>query len=125
MNENLQSALAELIEKTVSGIDASAAFLEAELPDFVFQLLLWYGVYNALLFVSAFMLVALGMYFTKILIRYVDDEDKGEQGELMVLFLLVWICIAVVFMYLINLEWLQIWIAPKVWLVEYAAKMVG
>jgi len=81
--------------------------------------------FNALLFVSAFMLVALGMYFTKILIRYVDDEDKGEQGELMVLFLLVWICIAVVFMYLINLEWLQIWIAPKVWLVEYAAKMVG
>jgi len=37
MNENLQSALAELIEKTVSGIDASAAFLDAELPDFVFQ----------------------------------------------------------------------------------------
>ena len=25
----------------------------------------------------------------------------------------------------INLEWLQIWLAPKVWLIEYASKLIG
>jgi hypothetical protein len=31
---------------------------------------------------------------------------------------------AIISAMLINIEWLQIWIAPKVWLLEYAAQLV-
>lgn len=37
MNDQLQEALASIIDKTISGIEAGAAFLQAELPDVIHQ----------------------------------------------------------------------------------------
>lgn len=42
MNEQLQVALAQLLGKTIGGIDSSVAFVQSELPDVIQQLLMWY-----------------------------------------------------------------------------------
>ena len=42
--ENLDEALATLINTALAGIDSSVEFLQAEIPDIVVQLLMWHGV---------------------------------------------------------------------------------
>ena len=44
MNEQLQGAVVQILERAISGIDSSVEFMQAELPDVIEQLLLWYGV---------------------------------------------------------------------------------
>lgn len=41
MNEQLQNALVEILNRALAGIDTSMGFLSAELPDVVTQLLQW------------------------------------------------------------------------------------
>ena len=41
MNEQLQNALVNLLTKVTSGMDTATAFLSAELPEVVQQLLVW------------------------------------------------------------------------------------
>ena len=124
MNESLQAAIAELINKTISGVDASVVFLEAELPDYIYQLLLWYGVYKFIVFlVSALAMFGLPVLFVwrlKIASATTRDADEIWAGVTGVatFFGLIFGSFG------INLTWLQIWIAPKVWLVEYAAGLV-
>ena len=38
MNEQLQGAVANILEKAIAGIDSSVEFMQAELPDVVEQL---------------------------------------------------------------------------------------
>ena len=47
MKENLQNALVEILNRAISGIDSSVAFMQAELPDVISQLLTWYAVKSA------------------------------------------------------------------------------
>jgi len=44
MNEQLQQAVAELIEKSLSMLQTGADFMAAEIPDVVHQLLMWHMV---------------------------------------------------------------------------------
>ena len=41
VNNNLQDALATLINKTVTGADAATSFLQQQVPDVIHQLLVW------------------------------------------------------------------------------------
>lgn len=131
MNEQLQTALSELISKSLSGVDQASNFLKSEMPDVVKQLLMWHGVYNFIMFLFAilwFTLIAIISYklFKKskseIYKCYEDDFTFGllsTIGILMVQFFVLiptWVNL--------NLQWLQIWVAPKVWLIEYASKLV-
>jgi len=43
MNEQLQTAVVEILNRAISGIDASVDFMQAELPEVIEQLLLWYA----------------------------------------------------------------------------------
>ncbi len=123
MNENLQSAIEQLITKTLEGVDTSVDFLQAELPEYVYQLLLWYGVYNFILFFTSITILANIFYFMpKIWEKVISSENKdfliGCSGIIASIVGIAFVSIQM------NLTWLQIWIAPKVWLVEYASRLV-
>ncbi len=127
MNEELQKALVELLNKTLSGIDSAGEFMAAQIPDVVQQLLMWHSVYS--LIVSS-MCLALLFFAIKLDIRlfYItkgrDDEDFLVIGY----FLIGSIVRAILYAFLlsgISLDWLQIWLAPKVWLLEYASKLTN
>ena len=125
MNEQLQQALATILDKTMNGIDASVEFMQAELPDVIQQLLVWYAAKSAMFSVLGvvilFVLIKLDIKAFK-LIKEGDDIDIlvngwGVYGSFVRL-----IYIAPLVM-ISNLDWLQIWIAPKIWLIEYAASL--
>jgi hypothetical protein len=60
----LDEALATLIEKSVSGIDKASEFLVGEIPDVVYQLLLWHGVISLIQFLVGVILLPLTTLIT-------------------------------------------------------------
>lgn len=60
-------------------------------------------------------------------IEYDRIMGKGAQDDSFVVMACCWaFCLFIGFMFVsVNTDWLKIWIAPKVWLVEYAAKLIN
>lgn len=149
MNEQLQQALAAMLSKTVSGVEAGAAFLQAEIPDVIQQLLLWKAVSGLLIFVisaavAAFCIAKMKPFAVK-LVEYnrgssmyynnsgdIEREGKrimGENGGA-IPFALAWGLAAIISVMCFLFDGLssasaalQIWIAPKIYLIEYAASL--
>lgn len=115
MNEELQRALAEILNGAIEAKD----FLLSEMPDVINQLLWWHGVKSGLATLT-FVLVWVGvvLLWRKLI--------KGDGDEDVFLFCAVlttmWSIVGWMFP---SLDWLQILIAPKLYLIEYAAKLVG
>ena len=127
MNEELQKALGELLNKANDGIDAASGFLAAELPDVIQQLLMWHGASNLLYCIIG--VVALIFTIKLDISLYKKVKENGDSDALVIGYFMLGSIVRVI-LYLIifnyiNITWLQIWIAPKVWLLEYAAKLTN
>lgn len=133
MNEKLQQALAEMINKGVSAIEQAGTFAMDELPDVVSQLLMYEFAYSLLWF-SVSVVFMLALYpITRSGMRSVlacenaEDEDYGRLMYARALFCFggaILGGILSVVTILTNHTWIKIWLAPKVWLIEYAARLV-
>lgn len=138
MNEQLQTALAEILSRATSGIDAGAQFLSAQLPDVIRQLLVWKLAQNALMIPF----LCLGIWgLVKLLLAIHRAKDIGlwrrqpewswEKGTMpmtaiayvaAVASMLVGAALAVKTVnHLFTAA--QIWLAPKIYLIEYAASL--
>ena len=121
MNEELQKALGELLSKANNGIDAASGFLVAELPEVIQQLLMWnmfHSVTWGVLLLGGFLF---SVWATIKLTKWV----LSEVGE--ALPVLIFPIAGCVVLALKSIDYLfialQIYIAPKVWLLEYAASL--
>jgi hypothetical protein len=137
MNEQLQTAVATLIEKSLKAFESGADFMAAEIPDVVHQLLLWHATMSAIkmgAWVLTIIVIIGGNIYqykwwnTKVEWRSYGGEtrtgtrfERNDSPAMMNMFQILWV---IPLGALFNLEWLQIWVAPKVWLIEYAARMV-
>lgn len=130
MNEKLQESLSQILDTTLNGVD----FLKSELPDVIHQLLMWKMAESLVMCVfGLLMFVFGGLYLWKNIGRGVET-DKGfkrtmthdEDGDLTEWFPLAAVPVLVVIITVctpLNITWLQIWLAPKVYLIEYAAQL--
>ena len=126
----LDSAVALLIDKVVTGLDSSVTFMEAQLPEYIMQLLLWHALYSGLIWGVCLILVVLAVTWVCRL-DYASLITTSERHYYKVwdikVYLAVWTSgiSALLFVSLfINTAWLKIWIAPKVWLVDYPACLI-
>ncbi|EJZ2263487.1 hypothetical protein ODQ07_000015 [Escherichia albertii] len=148
MEEQANKILIELLQKASNGIDTAVSFSQAQIPDVVHQLLLWNMVDSLIKTLIAILTIPLVFWFMKkqyqkVEIGIFDNEgwlwEKGKpkykptmiwesNGEISFLILplaavfVLWVSfiIAVV----TNMTWLKIWLAPKLYLIEYAASLV-
>jgi len=120
MDEQLQTALADLISKANEGIDSASGFLASELPDVIYQLLLWYGVYSAvmcffgIIFVIACYKVIKWSVTGSRLEWHKEQIRYGHPTPILYMFIAL---LAIPTNAMLNLTWLKIWIAPKIWLI--------
>lgn len=146
MNEQLQNtmndAAASLIEKAMGGLDSATGFLQAELPEYVYQLMLWYSVKSAVLCALMMALSALWFHFGVVKpIKMITTGLKNNKtnffveesyrnggvqvsGSAIPLIFSVAIILPLSVAISKGLTVLKIWIAPKVWLVEYASTLI-
>lgn len=133
MNIQLETALADMITKATQGVEAGAELLVAEVPEVLSQLLLWYGVYNLLTTVVALGLWVFLVWFT---IAFSGNRDgkfstthmgdgSDEVGPIIMLTGMVHLTAFLFMITTVNLEWLKIWLAPKIWLIEYGATLAA
>jgi hypothetical protein len=124
-NEQLTTALAEAVNKTVSAVETASDFLAQQSPEVIEQLLRW-G------FASSFMCfalyVGLAAFTLAIIVKFTPGDISQEISfdNVAVVSMLCNIAFGMmVVMVARSLDWIKILIAPKVWLLEYAATIVN
>lgn len=140
MQEEAQKVLVELLQKANAGIDSAVSFSQAQIPDVIHELLVWNSVSSIymqtlglLIFVAAF---SIGK---AILTRYAKAKVGDDNWVLdhcyeyakcisFPAFISIALCGAAVvvgiLMVAANFDWLKIWLAPKLYLIEYAAYLI-
>lgn len=127
MNEQLQQALASILGKTMQGVEAGVSFLSTEIPDVIHQLLLfklvWSAIIAVILVTTCFFLISKGWKVSKKANEEVSSSNKGFPW-----FVYGAVCVLPsVIMFFVILGSLknviQIWLAPKIYLIEYAASL--
>jgi len=120
----LNDELAALINKSLAGADAAASFLQAQLPDVIHQLLVWHAV-------SSFLSQALSVAWFIGLVLWVKAGTKNKgMGALHEEWLAGTIgvgfvgSIVFILVFFYNFDWLKIWLAPKIYLLDYVASLV-
>ncbi len=118
MTEELQGALTEIL----NGVLTAKDFMLTELPDVVQQLLIW-KLYESFILFIIFALVVCAVF----IIAHMSVKKLREQRDscpecvyaMAALINIIPSVIAVDFF----TDWLQVWLAPKVYLIEYAANL--
>ncbi len=130
MNEQLQLAVNTLIQTSLNTIDKGTTFLSNQIPEVIQQLLLWKAIDSFIEF--SFGIFIIGGIFAWLIYQYKywTTTVTATWGEKKIRFLsetgafsLLNILLIIPLLYgssCINLIWLQIWIAPKLYLIEYA-----
>ncbi len=123
MTQELQLALAEIINTALKATETAVNFLQAELPDVVIQLLFFNTIWNwfwvILPIVFAGLAMWAGFYGRK---RY--KATRSEEHCILAVFGFVFSGFFSVIA-LLNLKAaLLITLAPKIWLLEYASKLL-
>ena len=130
MNEQLQLAVSTLIQTSLNAIDKGTAFLSNQIPEVIQQLLLWKAIASFIEFSSGIFII--GGIFAWLIYQYkywtttvttTWGTKTVRLHEEAGAFSLLNILLIIPLLYgssCINLIWLQIWIAPKLYLIEYA-----
>ncbi|MGD8305017.1 MAG: hypothetical protein PVF17_00050 [Ignavibacteria bacterium] len=139
---NLDQTLADLITSSISTTDQAKEFITSQTPEIIQQTLLWYGFYNFILVIASFVILFLSIFISyKIYKKITKDFDDGKSWTrynsrynsnltsdiydfIKVSTILLPIIGIPIFISMVNIEWLKIWIAPKLWLIEFASNLV-
>ncbi|MEI7177090.1 hypothetical protein [Pectobacterium carotovorum] len=125
MNEQAQKVLADLLQKASNGIDSAVSFSQAQIPDVVHQLLLWNAVSSAL---YQLLVVAFVSVYAFSAVRAANSKESWSNAKEIAV--IGWIVIGglaglvLILFSFKNFDWLKILIAPKLYLLEYAARLI-
>lgn len=122
MNEQLQLALKAILDKALASMDTAVDFLSGQIPIVVHEVLVWNFTSYLIQFLFC---IAASVVGTVLLYKNWGKLVKMADGIAGFLAVVIYLC-GIVFAWCqwMNLEWLKIWLAPRLWLVEYAASLV-
>jgi len=131
------NTLEQEVVKMLQGVTDKAAqasdFLVAELPDVIQQLLMWKATESALLFALGILLILSPFWYTVILNKIRGPGSRSEEtltewsnkrDHLPFLFGMFILIPTGLGVEVADLTWLQIWVAPKIYLIEYTASLL-
>lgn len=145
MNEQAKDALTNLLNLAIDGIEGAKNFAEREIPDVIEQLLMWEMVQSLVFFViGTVFLIMSSILVAKTpgtIKRAAEARDNKESWifvyknrEITTLSydarasgaatLVPAVFFALGSTWLLNITWLKIWIAPKLFLLEYASDLI-
>lgn len=120
MNEQVEQKANELLVSLIDKAQQGMEFAEAQIPDVIEQLLVWkMAVSAAWMTLSIFTFLA-STVLVIFLFRIAREDSDSELASLGALVLLVGFGLSIAFA---DTDWIQIWLAPKVYLLEYAASL--
>lgn len=135
MNQQLQDtankALEQMINLSIQGINGAIEFSKQQIPDVVHQMLVWNAVSSSIRFALGVIFIIGFILYLKFVVNYVRDGKWGRcNGSdkssfvIMSIFIFMITLIFGIGWCLHNLDWLQIILAPKYYLLQQAASLV-
>ena len=118
MKEQLQVALTEVINTTLQAKD----FIVSEIPDVVRQLLLWKMTEAIIISVICILVLLLCVYFVPK--SWKKLSEIGNEALPLMMFWIIPVGASFCVLFQNTLIWVQIVVAPKVYLLEYVKDMV-
>lgn len=132
MEPQLQSALAELIQLVTAGAEGAYAFGQEQIPELLSQLIIWKTCYYAFAALLCFAVAAYAFHWGRKISTSPEDSDYRETCGILtdlwgIVMLVAFLMFGVfaIFGTLNLFDLLQITLAPKVWLIEYAADLTN
>lgn len=126
MTVEINQAMAQLITKALDGVDSAIDFSKTQLPGVIEQLITWkiaqYCIVSAVCVLSIISMAIIARWLHK---KY-NHSDKSDSPDLLLPHVLM-VVVTVFFAALLlknSLLLVKINVAPKVWLIEYAAQIV-
>lgn len=129
MNDQLQKVLADIITRVTSGADAAIQFGKEQIPEVLKQLLIWNFTFSFLIWFSATAIIVGYIIWMLTKFRWWFKNQRSTTTELdaaITAVTIIWgiITFIMIFVFWCNLDWLKIWVAPKLYLLEYAASLI-
>lgn len=120
-NNTIDQAIADLIQKTLETGSSISDFLQAELPDVVHQLLIYHGIKYTVIALFWISIIIMIQYRVDKYLKTCDDAEEITAG----------LCIkwgtTIIFSIpaaIYTLNAIFVWVAPKVFLLEYMRKLL-
>ena len=113
----LDATLQELITTVVAGAEKAGGFVAQEAPIVIEQLLAWKLTVNLIGFSFSMVLLLILLW----LAGWMINSREGDEFYV-VLAIFLWVGQSILFW--TSLTWLKIAIAPKLYLLEYAADLI-
>jgi hypothetical protein len=132
MKEELVEKANEALNIIISDAVTIREFVIAEAPDVIQQLLQWNFITN-LIYFGISMLILVGImimvkfHYKKAKNYWNENENRIQEDNFIgfnILILIFYILPIIPFVICFNLTWLKILIAPKLYLLEYAANLI-
>ncbi|MEQ9723982.1 hypothetical protein ABQG65_22910 [Yersinia alsatica] len=125
MSEQTNKIISDLLLKASNGIDSAVTFSQAQMPDVIEQLMRWKMASYGLRVFTCILLLALMCFFIRRSWQWYEGYEKETAGFVGLLLsgAITLISLLVLFANVGNA--IQLWFAPKVWLIEYAADLIG
>ena len=123
MTPDLQNQLASILSFLESSLKTGAAFTMDQAPDIVNQLLLWKFVQSLSIFILGFLGTCIAIGWGIFCLRKKDWENPFNDSWEFLALPAVLGAFPLTGMFL-STDWLQIWLAPKIYLLEYASKLL-
>lgn len=143
MSDKLETLLIDAIEKTQAGIGEAVDFAVTQAPEVIEQLLMWKVVSSLIVWsICILIMIAILYFWYYVFFKAERPKEKSHKtafwywwyhedaptvdvgvavggGAFSFLMFVVSFCL-----WAHNFTWLKIWIAPKLYLLEYAAALV-
>ncbi len=118
MNETLQNAAADAIKKAIIALENGSEWLSGQIPDLIQQYLMYNLLYNLIWFFVWFIVFSSTIYLSY---RWRNSVEFQKGFFVISIFFFL---ISFLEMLICGFDALKIWIAPKVFLLEWAASLV-
>ena len=123
MNKEIIEQILPIVEKTKEGALKIIEALQREAPEVVRELLWWNGVTSFLAWAFAIGLIVVYLWYAKRLWRWADDSNNMDSVPCTAIASGIYFLIAG-FILLFNFDWLQIIVAPRLYLLEYVTELL-
>ncbi|CAI1968302.1 hypothetical protein [Serratia marcescens] len=125
MPNNANDILISLINRAASGINQAVDFSKAQLPDVIHQLMIWKAVSYSLRICTFLMLLAFCALLLRKGVALLREDMRSNAGFVLTLPPLIISLLLFLGLCATIGNAIQLWLAPKVWLIEYAAQLMG
>lgn len=131
MNEKTLDTINSTLLSLINTTKEAAGFVAGEIPDVLHQLLVWKLVDSLVGFFTGILMLFLSVYLIRSGYKSwkLAQEEPFNRGytaqQCAFWFGGVLLCLVSLLIMSLNFDWLQIWLAPKVYLLEYAGKLVS